>query len=178
MSSPFIGEIQMFAGNYAPQGFAFCNGAIIPVAQNGTLSSLLGPTYGGNGVTNFGLPNLQGAAPMGSGTGPNLTPRSRGATGGEATVALTTAMTPAHTHDLQATSSAGESTTPAGNLPAEVRKQRYGIDLYASTPGTAPATGATLLAVGGGAAHNNLPPYLVVTFIIALMGVFPSTSSS
>jgi microcystin-dependent protein len=176
MSSPFLAEIRIFAGNFAPTGHAFCDGQIISITQNTALFSLLGTNYGGNGVQTFGLPNLQGRAPMALGNGPGLTPREIGETDGEPTVTLTTSQMPAHTHGLQVSNAVGDQSSPVGNVFAEGKRQRFISPLYASTPGTSPASGSTLGTTGGSGAHNNLPPYAVLNFIIALQGIYPSRS--
>jgi microcystin-dependent protein len=176
MTEPFVAEIRIFAGNFAPTGHAFCNGQLLPISQNTALFSLVGTSFGGDGRSTFGLPNLQGSAPIGEGQGPGLSPRELGETGGETAVSLLAAEMPSHTHALQGAAAAGDHTTPSGNVLAEARRQKFATDLYASTPGTAPATGATLETVGQAAPHNNMPPYLTLSFIIALVGVYPPRS--
>lgn len=174
MADPFIGEIRMFGGNFAPVGWALCNGQLLPISQNTALFSLLGTNFGGNGTSTFGLPNLQGSVPMHFGDGPGLTPRTIGETGGQATVALTQAFMPPHTHTYSGVNGNAASTTPTDNFPAVNR----GINAY-TTPAAAGGqiAGMSVQGVataGGGQAHNNLQPYLVINFIIALQGVFPS----
>ena len=175
MASPFVAEIRIFAGNFAPKGWAFCNGQLLPISQNTALFSLLGTTYGGDGRSNFGLPNLQGSVPLQAGQGPGLSLRDLGETGGETAVTLLTTELPAHSHSLSASSAAGDAGTPAANALAEAKKQKFGVNAYASGAGTSPL-GPTLNPNGGNQAHNNMPPYLVLTFIIALQGVFPPRS--
>jgi microcystin-dependent protein len=175
MTNPFLAEIRIFAGNFAPSGWAFCDGQLMPISQNTALFSLLGTYFGGNGSSTFGLPQLQGSAPLGAGQGSGLTLRALGATGGEQSVTLTPAEMAAHSHAVEALGSAGDQASPADNALAESSKQRFATDLYATQAGTAEA-GPTTGATGGGAAHNNMPPYLAVTFIIALQGVSPARS--
>ena len=174
MSSPFLGEIKMFAGNFNPRGFALCNGQLMSISQNTALFSLLGTTYGGNGQSTFGLPNLQGRAPLHQGQGPGLTPRTLGEMAGEETVTITTSTVPAHTHPAQANTAVGTLTDPTGNVWATAGAAR-GKKMYSATAGTAPAMRTGIVGtVGGSAPHNNLMPYLAVTFIIALTGIFPA----
>ena len=173
MSEPFVAEIRIFAGNFAPRNWAFCNGQLLPIAQNTALFSLVGTIYGGDGRTTFGLPDLQGRAPMHPGDGPGLSQRRLGDKGGAATVALTQAQMPAHGHTVLASAEPATSKEPAGNWPATTREDTY------SSGGTpvAMATGSGNTApAGGGQAHNNLQPYLVLNFILALVGVYPSRS--
>jgi microcystin-dependent protein len=169
MADPFVAEIRVFPFNFAPRGWAFCNGQILPLAQNTALFSLLGTTYGGNGQTNFGLPNLQGASPIGEGQGPGLSPRSLGETGGAAAVTLLESQVPSHTHPLQATSTA-TTTGPAGAALAPVSA---GGEAYRSAPSNTTLMGSDAISAVGGAAHNNRQPYLALNFCIALQGVFP-----
>lgn len=171
MSEPFIAEIRIFASTFAPSGWADCNGAILPIAQNTALFSLVGTTFGGDGRTSFGLPNLQGRAPMHPGTGPGLTSRQLGETGGSATVTLNASSLPAHTHALQASTDEATTSQADGKLPAVTRE-----DAYATGGTTASMSPGAVQLVGGGQAHNNLQPYLVLRFIIALQGIFPSRS--
>jgi microcystin-dependent protein len=172
MSEPFLAEIKMFAGNFAPKGWAFCNGQIMSIAQNTALFSLLGTTYGGDGRTTFALPNLQGAAPLMEGQANGLSLRDLGEAGGQPDVTLIQSEIPIHSHGLAASSAVGGQ--PPGNDVWSKPSQR-GINAYNTDAGTRPAMNATALApTGGGQPHNNLMPYLVVTFIIALQGIFPA----
>ena len=170
MSSPFVAEIRMFCSNFAPIGWALCNGQLLPISQNTALFSILGTTYGGDGKTTFALPNLQGASPMGQGDGDGLTPAVLGQVGGAGTVTLATSEIPAHTHRALGAAHAGSSRSPSGGTWA-----KEGHELYTSSASTQTSMNpAALASQGGGQPHNILPPYLVVNFIIALHGVFPS----
>lgn len=172
MSNPFVAEIRMFAGNFAPKGWALCNGQLLPISQNTALFSLLGTTYGGDGRTNFALPNLQGTTPLGQGQGNGLSLRVLGESGGEPTVGLNMAEMPSHSHGVSASDAAGGQ-NPANNVWS--KPSHRGLDAYNSNPGTSPMMSPSALgATGGGQPHNNLMPYQVVTFIIALQGVFPA----
>jgi microcystin-dependent protein len=175
MADQFVGEVRMFCGNFAPNGWAFCDGAVLPISQNTALFSLLGTFYGGDGRSTFALPNLQGAFPVhaGASAGPGLTPRSVGETGGAAATTLTTAQLPPHAHAPKAVSAATTGTpgatvslAPTSNGTAMYRAP----DIYLNT------AAANVGASGGGGAHNNLPPYLCLSFIIALQGIFPPRS--
>ena len=173
MADQFVGEIRMFAGNFAPLGWAFCNGQILPISQNTALFSLLGTNYGGNGTSTFALPNLQGAFAMhaGASAGPGLTLRNVGDTGGSETVALSAAQLPAHGHGMEA---ANGATTGTPGASVSLAPTSNGSALYRAPDGTYLNTAAADLASsGGGAAHDNLPPFLALTFIIALQGIFP-----
>ena len=166
---PFVGEIRMFGGNFAPTGWAFCNGQLLPIAQNTALFSLLGTMYGGDGRTTFGLPNLQARSPIHQGQGPGLTPRNVGEIGGSAQVTLTADQVPTHHHALQAASAAGTGTRggTVGLAPASA-----GVIYRAPTQQVNMGT-STIGYSGGSAAHNNQQPYLALSFIIALQGIFP-----
>ena len=171
MSDPFIGQIQIWGGNFAPRGWAFCNGALLPIAQNTALFAILGTLYGGDGRTTFGLPNLTERAPMHPGRGPGLTERRLGETGGAATVTLNQNQIPAHNHILGGSGAANDSSTPINALPGVADED----PLYRNSSDT--TMSATALAVaGGGAPHNNMQPSLGLSFIIAVVGTFPSRS--
>lgn len=170
MSEPFVGEVRMFGFNFAPRGWSFCNGQLIAIAQNTALFSLLGTTYGGNGTTTFGLPNLQGRFPMHWGSGPGLTNRNLGDTGGSPAVTLVSTQMPSHSHTANANSAGGNQLAPAGNRWAP---DAAGANFYAAAPSTTMAAGAIGLA-GGNQPHENMQPYLAVNFCIAMQGVFPS----
>jgi len=169
MSNPFVAEIRIFPFNFAPRGWAFCDGQILPISQNTALFSLLGTTYGGDGKSNFALPNLQGSTPMGVGQGPGLTLRDLGETGGTAEVSLLVSEIPAHTHTANCNSGMGDQYAPPGNFWAT---DAGGNDEYAATANNVMASNALGIA-GGSLPHNNLQPYLVLNFCIALQGVFP-----
>jgi microcystin-dependent protein len=173
MSQPFLAEIDIVPYNFSPKGWAFCNGQLLPISQNTALFSLLGTTYGGNGTSNFALPNLQGSAALQQGSGPGLSPWNLGETGGEQTVTLINSTFPSHTHALMDEEGSGDQTDPTGNSFAEGKRGKFATDLY-GTSGS--AAGTPLSATGGGAPHNNMPPYLVLNFIIAMQGIFPTRS--
>lgn len=169
MSEPFVGEIRMFAGNYAPRGWALCDGQLLSTSQNGALFSLLGTIYGGDGTTTYGLPDLRGRAAMHAGSGPGLTPRRLGAKVGEEHVTLLNHNFPDHSHDIQAVSALADSDSPVGRMPAEARQPIY------AKPGTFVSLPAgTIQSVGGNQAHENMQSWLCINFIIALVGIFPS----
>jgi len=170
MSEPFIAEIRIFAGNFAPHGWAFCNGQLLPVAQNTALFSLIGTTYGGDGRTTTALPNLQGRAPMHPGMGPGLTSRRLGERGGVETVTLTQAQMPSHNHTIQATDEEVDRRIPQNRFLAE------GEQVYAPAANLGNMADSMLQTVGGGEQHNNMQPYLAINFIIALTGLYPSRS--
>ena len=175
MSSPFLGEIKMFAGNFAPVGFAFCSGQLMSISQNTALFSILGTTFGGNGTQTFGLPDLRGRVPLHQGQGPGLTQRVLGEQDGVEQVTLNTGTVPPHTHPAGANTAVGTLTDPTGNVWATAGAAR-GKKMYSATAGTSPAMKTGIVGPAGGApvAHNNLMPYLAVSFIIALNGIFPS----
>ena len=167
MAEPFLGEIRMFAGNFAPRGWALCNGQLVSIAQNTALFSILGTTYGGNGETTFALPDLQGRVPMHVGAG-----FVEGESGGEQAHTLLTAEIPVHTHLANGSTSKGNKASPAGNVWAA---DAAGVtaEYQSGAPNTTLSPGAIGNA-GSGQPHNNLQPFLVVNFIIALEGIFPS----
>lgn len=177
MSDPFIAEIRIFAGNFAPRGWAFCDGQLLPIAQNTALFSLVGTFYGGDGRTTFGLPNLQGRVPIHPGTGPGLTTRRLGDMGGSADVTLSVANLPSHAHtatlDLKASSGPANTADAVGNSLAAApiyKNASPGVDM---DPGSiAESTSDS----GNDQAHQNMPPYLALNFIIALTGFYPSRS--
>ncbi|MGA2010076.1 MAG: tail fiber protein [Solirubrobacteraceae bacterium] len=173
---PYIAEIRVFPYNFAPINWAMCNGQLLPISQNTALFSILGTTYGGNGTTNFALPNLQGAAVVGPGQGPGLAPYILGQVGGATTVTLTASQLAAHNHQLQARTGRGgaASATPG---PGSALTISDGGAAYA--PGTSPPTPlspAELSATGASQPHNNLMPSLTLNFCIALAGIFPPRS--
>lgn len=170
MSDPFVGEIRMAGFNFAPRGWATCDGQLLPISQNTALFSLLGTMYGGNGTSTFALPDLRTRMPIGQGSGPGLTPTSPGDRGGEATHTLTASEMPSHRHGMNASAS-GTSTT-AGPLVALANPGGTTKVFRAAT--NLVATASPLSPSGGGQAHENRQPYLAVNFVIALQGVFPS----
>ncbi len=176
MSNPFLAEIRIFTGNFAPKGWALCDGQIMPISQNTALFSLLGTTYGGDGKSNFAIPNLQGCAPMQAGQGPGLSLRDLGETGGEQAVTLLQTEMPAHSHTAQAALTGGGVTSPTNNAWASGLKG-HAPAFVASNPQTNEQMNPFGTSItGGNLPHNNLPPFLGLTFIIALQGVFPPRS--
>ena len=166
---PFVAEIRIFPFNFAPKGWAFCDGQILPLSQNTALFSLLGTTYGGDGKSNFALPDMQGNAPMHPGQGPGLSLHDLGETGGSDTVSLLESEIPSHSHNISASQSDGTDQRAAN----EAFAAGVGIGSYAA-PGTLVQLNANGLApAGGGQPHNNLQPYLTLNFCIALQGVYP-----
>ena len=166
MAQPYVGEIRMFAGNFAPAGWMFCEGQQIPISENETLFNLIGTTYGGDGQTYFNLPDLRGRLPIHMGNGFTLAE-----TGGVEQVTLATAQIPSHSHSGLASSAAGNAASPAGNLWAKSALAQYDSSgSYVNMP--AQALGST----GGSQPHDNMMPYLAVSFIISLYGIFPSQS--
>jgi microcystin-dependent protein len=173
MTDPFLAEIRMFAGNFAPTGWAICNGQLISISQNTALFSLLGTTYGGDGRVTFALPDLQGAAPMQQGQGPGLSARWLGETSGVPYVTLLTSEMPAHTHQVNAVDASGDVTTPNNALWASALLGRVGTNMYSDAAPDQMMNPMTTGITGGSQPHNNMPPYLCVNFIIALQGIFP-----
>lgn len=165
MATPFIGQIQMFSFNFPPRFWARCDGQLLPINQNQALFSILGTTYGGNGTTNFALPDLRGRTPLHFGQGPGLSNRSLGQVGGAENVTLLTSQLPSHSHTPAANNAAPTIGTPAGNLWAQGN--------YSATGGSSMAAG-DIGNAGGNQPHANLSPYLTVNFCIALSGIFPS----
>lgn len=172
MSEPYLGEIRMAGFNFAPRGWALCNGQLMSIAQNTALFSLLGTTYGGDGQTTFALPDFRGRAPNHWGSGPGLTPRVIGEASGSETVTLISTEMPQHTHLIAGLSAPGTQVAPNGGLLAA--QARGGAMIYATgAPDSTLAPNSVGIA-GGSQPHNNMQPYLTVTFIIALNGIFPS----
>lgn len=174
MSDQFLAEIRIGGFNFAPQGWATCDGQLMPISQNTALFSLLGTNYGGDGRSTFGLPNLEGSVPMQPGQGPGLSLRDLGEVGGEDNVTLIATEMPLHSHALQASSQPGEDPTPGDEAIA----RSVGANLYQTTvnQNIVPLDANAVAPSGGSFPHNNLPPYLVLNFIIALVGIFPPRS--
>jgi microcystin-dependent protein len=174
---PFVAEIRIFTGNFAPTGWALCNGQLMPISQNTALFSLLGTFYGGDGKSTFALPNLQGSAPLGAGQGAGLSDRFLGEQSGVPNVTLIQTEMPAHTHFVRCSDAAADSTSPTGNVWAVSGSRRATINQHtASTVQNTLMNPLALSITGSSFPHNNMPPYLVLNFIIALQGVFPPRS--
>lgn len=173
MSEPFIAEIRIFAGNFAPRGWAFCDGQLLPVSQNTALFSLIGTTYGGDGRSTTALPNMQGRVPMHPGRGPGLTSRRLGQRGGVEMVTLSEAQMPNHTHSMRGSGERADLFAPANNRYFARSAGGAAYQSNASANLTSMAD-AALQSTGGSQAHNNLQPFLVMNFIIALVGLYPS----
>ena len=169
MADPFVAEIRIFPFNFAPKGWAFCDGQLLPLSQNTALFSLLGTVYGGDGKSTFALPDLQGSVPMHPGQGPGLSLHGLGETGGSETVTLLESEIPAHNHSSTMSQGDGFSRLPAGQLPAT----GIGVEMYGPAPAQAQLHPSALSEVGGDQPHNNMQPYLTLNFCIALQGVFP-----
>lgn len=169
MSEPFVGEIRMFAGNFAPRGWAFCDGQLLAVSQNDALFSLLGTIYGGDGRTTFGLPDMRGRLPIHAGHGPGLSERRLGAKGGAEKVTLTVNQLPSHSHPLQATTKLAATRDPVGRAFARAQTNAYTDQIAPVSMSSEAVTN-----VGGSRSHTNLMPFLCVHFIIALVGIYPS----
>jgi microcystin-dependent protein len=174
MANPFVAEIRIVGFNFPPIGWAFCNGQIMPISQNTALFSLLGTTYGGDGRSTFGLPNLQGIAPMQQGQGPGLSLRTLGETGGEQTVTLLQSQIPAHNHFAMAAAPLGEASPNAHTWGSSVKGHE--VMLYAPPPANTTMNPNALAPAGNSLPHDNMPPYLTLNFIIALQGVYPPRS--
>jgi microcystin-dependent protein len=180
MSNPFVGQITLFPYNFAPFGWALCEGQLLPISQYVALFSLLGTQFGGNGQSNFALPDLRGRVPMGQGQGPGLSSYSIGDEQGVEQVTLTTATIPSHSHGFPAFATTATTNAPSSALPAEGKGTGRGgaaVNTY-TAPGTAVslAAGQIVPVTGGGSSHNNLQPYLTLNWCIALQGVFPARS--
>lgn len=165
MAQPYVGEIRMFGGNFAPSGWMFCEGQLLPISQNETLFQLIGTTYGGDGQTTFALPDLRGRLPLHQGNGFIL-----GESGGAEGVTLTVNQIPVHSHALIASTAVATSSTPNNNVIG----QSPTMKLYKAGVPTSPLAANTVVPTGGGQPHTNLQPYLCVEFIISLFGIFPS----
>jgi microcystin-dependent protein len=168
MSQPFIGEIRMFGGNFAPAGWAFCDGQLVPISENDALFTLIGTTYGGDGQETFALPDLQGRIPIHQGNGFTI-----GEKGGVETVTLTTQQIPIHNHLPMCKSTAGEVGTPQNTVWAASGTNQT---IYSNSPVSTTMNSAAIGPAGGSQPHENMMPFLVISFIISLFGVFPSQS--
>jgi microcystin-dependent protein len=175
MSDAYLGEIRMFGGTFAPSGWALCNGQLLPISQNNALFSILGTSFGGDGVSTFGLPNLQSRVPVHQGQGQGLSPYTVGQTGGSEQVTLLANQMPVHTHIVNASNTNASATTAGGNLPATVDPPRgqEAPKIYGSPAATTMAANM-IGSAGGSQPHTNIQPYQCVTFIIALQGIYPS----
>jgi microcystin-dependent protein len=182
MSTPYLGQISMFGGNYAPVNWAFCNGQIMAINQNQALFAVLGTTYGGNGVTTFALPNLISRLSVDQGTGPGLSTYALGQPGGAGTVTITPQTMPTHTHTLNATQTQATATSIGNTVLPGKPTAGTSPEFYSFQPSGQPPLQMIALAAGavgntgGTQPHNNLMPSLCITFIIALQGIFPSRS--
>jgi microcystin-dependent protein len=169
MADPFVAEIRIFPFNFAPKGWAWCDGQLLPLSQNTALFSLLGTTYGGNGKSNFALPDLQGRAPMHPGQGPGLSLHDLGETGGSETVTLLESEIPMHSHGVRAAVDPGTTSSPQNAVWAMPPRETP----YRNTNPDAVMSNASLAPTGNDVPHNNMQPYLTFYFCIALQGVFP-----
>jgi microcystin-dependent protein len=169
MATPFIAQISLFAGTFAPRGWMFCNGQMLSIAQNTALFALIGTTYGGNGQTTFALPDLRGRVPLGTGLGPGLSNYSLGQQSGTETVTLLSTQIPAHNHALQASTAAPSTPTPANaSLPTGSSR------IYAAGGASQTLNPTSIGSAGGSQPHPNMQPYLALNYIIAVEGIFPS----
>lgn len=173
-TEPFLGEIQIFGCNFSPRGYAFCNGQLLSIAQNTALFSLLGTNFGGDGRTTFGLPDFQGRAAINDGTGPGLQNYRVGEKGGSPTVTLNTNQIPSHNHLVNSYNDAGANPGPGGNVLAASGTDSRGNMLYASDGPAVSMNNAQIQNTGGNQPHNNMSPYMVLNYCIALEGLFPS----
>ena len=165
MAQPYVGEIRMFAGNFAPAAWMFCEGQLLPISEYETLFNLIGTTYGGDGQSTFALPDLRGRVPLHFGNGFTLAE-----TGGVEEVTLTTSQIPAHSHPFVATTASGDQTSPGGNVSAA----SFSVTPYINDVADSNMNPAAIASTGGSQPHNNFQPYLCVDFIISLFGIFPS----
>ena len=172
MANPYVGEIRIFAGNFAPLNWALCQGQMLAISDNETLFNLIGTTYGGNGVSTFALPDLRGRLPIHQGSGPGLSPRTIGQTGGAEQVSLSEAQLPAHSHSVLASSTAGKAAPGPGAMLSGGAINVFG----SGAPNTPMSAAAVTVSAGGGQPHPNMPPFLGVNYIISLFGIFPPQS--
>lgn len=173
MSSPYVGEIRLFAGNFAPAGWAFCAGQLMPISENETLFNLIGTTYGGDGQSTFALPDLRSRAPLHQGTGSSGTTYQIGQLGGVETVTLTTQQIPSHNHLPNATAS-GQTLSPRNALAAVPTSTQQGLQLYAPSGTNTALANGSIANAGGSQPHENIQPYLCVSFIMSLFGIYPT----
>jgi microcystin-dependent protein len=172
MTTGYVGEIRLFAGNYAPQSWLFCFGQILPISQYEVLFNLIGTTFGGDGQTNFGLPDLRGRVPIHQGTGVGLTPRTLGTSGGEETVTLTSNQLPSHTHMVLAGTSAANSISPADSVPATPSSGALYLPPGSGQNPVSPVM-AAISQAGGSQPHENMMPSLALAPIICVLGIYP-----
>lgn len=177
----YLGDIKMFAGNFAPRGWMFCQGQTLNITQNTALYAVIGTTYGGNGQTTFCLPNLSGRVPVGMGNGTNLTPRTIASTGGAETVTLNVNQIPSHAHALTATTATATTNTPSATivpataqLPASGATGAKNVNVYAPSSGNPVVTYSTTSIAGGNLSHENMMPFITINYIICVEGLFPT----
>jgi microcystin-dependent protein len=176
---PFLGQITLFPFNFAPRGWAFCQGQLVPISQNTALFSLLGTFYGGNGTTTFGLPDLRGRVPVCQGQGAGLSDYAIGSVQGVEAVTLLASQSPPHSHPFQAVAAQATTNSPTGALPAEGHgsgRGAFAVNTYAPPQTAVPLAAGQVVSAGGGLPHNNLQPYLTLNWCIALQGIFPARS--
>ncbi len=173
MAQPYVGEIRLFGGNFAPAGWAFCDGRLLPISENETIFQLIGTTYGGDGQSTFALPDLRGRVPVHQGTAPGLGTIVIGQTGGTETVTLTVQQIPVHNHAMLATGT-GQTTSPQNAFFATMVSTQAGANAYGAAPVTTPLVATSIGATGGNQPHENMQPTLFVNYIISLFGIFPS----
>ena len=174
--TPFIAQVMLFAGNFAPRGWALCDGQLMAISSNTALFSIIGTTYGGDGVSTFALPDLRSRAAVHMGTGPGLSHYTLGQKGGAENVTLTSAQMPTHSHILSGSSANGSLPTVANNTMATSGTSAPPSGPYSSDPPNAPMNGAAIGKTGGNASHSNIQPYLTMNYVIALEGIYPSRS--
>lgn len=173
MGQPFIGEIRMFGGSFAPAGWAFCAGQLMPISENDALFTLIGTTYGGDGQETFGLPDLQGRVPVHQGTGKSLSTYVLGEEGGVESVTLSTNQIPTHTHPVIVTNTS-QQLSPQNAMFATATSSQAGVLAYDANPPTTPLVNTTIQGAGGSQPHGNIQPTLCISYIISLFGVFPT----
>jgi microcystin-dependent protein len=174
MSQPYVGEIRIFAGTFAPVGWEFCAGQLLAISEYSTVFQLIGTTYGGDGQTTFGLPDLRGRVPIHTGTGVGLATRIIGQSGGQETVAVSNAQLPAHSHTLLVSEEVGKQAAPQGNLLAQLPAATS--KLYHTPTSPVSTSPSSVAETGESQPHDNLQPYLCLNYIISLFGVFPTQS--